>query len=43
MKIVKDFERMGDHLENIIELTGLQITKKVKTTETAMGNLPRNV
>ena len=39
MKIVKDFERMGDHFENIIELTEYQITKKVKTTETAMGNL----
>jgi phosphate:Na+ symporter len=39
MKIVKDFERMGDHFENIIELTEYQITKKVKTTETAMENL----
>ena len=36
IKIVKDIERMGDHFENIIELTEYQITTKVKISESAM-------
>ena len=36
MKIVKDIEKMGDHFENIIELTAYQITMKVKISESAM-------
>ena len=36
IKIVKDIERMGDHFENIIELTEYQITMKVKISESAM-------
>ena len=36
MKIVKDIERMGDHFENIIELTEYQVTMKVKISESAM-------
>ena len=43
MKFVKDIERMGDHFENIIELTEYQITTKVNISESAMGSFIRNV
>jgi phosphate:Na+ symporter len=39
MKTVKDIERIGDHFENIIELTEYQVTMKVKISESAMETL----
>ncbi|TMW73813.1 Na/Pi cotransporter family protein [Alteribacter natronophilus] len=39
MNTVRDLERVGDHMENIVELTEYQITNKVKISELAMQDL----
>ncbi|WP_280768457.1 Na/Pi cotransporter family protein [Salipaludibacillus daqingensis] len=39
MDTVRDIERVGDHMENIIELTEYQVTNKVKMSELAMQDL----
>ena len=39
IKIIKDIERIGDHFDNIIELTEYQITMKVKISESALEML----
>ncbi|WP_416151959.1 Na/Pi cotransporter family protein [Salipaludibacillus sp. HK11] len=39
MDTVRDIERVGDHMENVIELTEYQITNKVKMSELAMQDL----
>ncbi|MCE7794259.1 Na/Pi cotransporter family protein [Salipaludibacillus sp. CUR1] len=39
MGTVRDIERVGDHMENIIELTEYQVTNKVKMSEMAMEDL----
>ncbi|WP_162843787.1 Na/Pi cotransporter family protein [Salisediminibacterium halotolerans] len=39
MDTVRDLERVGDHMENIVELTEYQIANKVKMSESAMVDL----
>lgn len=39
MEAVRDFERIGDHCENIVELIDFGDVNKVKLTEDAMGDL----
>jgi phosphate:Na+ symporter len=39
MDTVRDIERVGDHMENIIELAEYQVTNKVKMSELAMEDL----
>lgn len=39
MDTVRDIERIGDHVENIVELVGYQITNKVKLTDSAKQDL----
>ncbi|PYZ95308.1 sodium-dependent phosphate transporter [Salipaludibacillus keqinensis] len=39
MDTVRDIERVGDHMENIVELTEYQITNKVKMSDLAMEDL----
>jgi phosphate:Na+ symporter len=39
MDAVRDIERIGDHMENIIELVDYQITHKVKLSDSAMNDL----
>ncbi|PYZ98641.1 sodium-dependent phosphate transporter [Alteribacter lacisalsi] len=39
MDTVRDLERVGDHMENIVELTEYQITNKVKISDLAMQDL----
>ncbi len=43
METVRDIERIGDHFENIIELTEYVTSIAVKLTEDAMDDLIRNV
>ncbi|TLS36297.1 Na/Pi cotransporter family protein [Pseudalkalibacillus caeni] len=39
MDSVRDIERIGDHMENIVELVDYQISNKVKMTDLAMNDL----
>lgn len=39
MDMVRDFERLGDHFENIIELGEYQVNNKVKMSEDAKENI----
>jgi phosphate:Na+ symporter len=39
MDTVRDIERVGDHMENIIELAEYQVTNKVKMSDLAMEDL----
>lgn len=39
MDVVRDIERIGDHFENILELTQYQITNKIQFTEHAQEDL----
>ncbi|WP_051287640.1 Na/Pi cotransporter family protein [Alkalicoccus chagannorensis] len=39
MDTVRDIERVGDHMENIVELKEYQITNKVKLSESAVEDL----
>lgn len=39
MDTVRDIERVGDHMENIVELKDYQIANKVKLSESAMEDL----
>ena len=39
MDMVRDFERLGDHFENIIELGEYQVNNKVKLSEDAKENI----
>ena len=39
MDVVRDIERVGDHFENILELTQYQITNKIQFTEHAQEDL----
>ncbi|MCT8137006.1 Na/Pi cotransporter family protein [Anaerobacillus sp. CMMVII] len=39
MNTIRDFERIGDHMENIMELVEYQITNKVKFSESAIADL----
>ncbi|MFV8828792.1 Na/Pi cotransporter family protein [Alkalihalobacterium sp. APHAB7] len=39
MSSIRDFERIGDHMENIMELVDYQITNKVKFSDTAIQDL----
>ncbi|WP_216828774.1 Na/Pi cotransporter family protein [Alkalihalobacterium elongatum] len=39
MSTIRDFERIGDHMENIMELVDYQITNKVKFSDTAIQDL----
>ncbi len=39
MDSVRDIERIGDHMENIVELVDYQISNKVKMTDVAMKDL----
>src|SRR5699024_11278746 len=39
MDSVRDFERIGDHFENIIELVDYKITNKINLTEKAHEDL----
>ncbi|KHF41954.1 Na/Pi cotransporter family protein [Halalkalibacter okhensis] len=39
MNTIRDFERIGDHMENIMELVEYQITNKVKFSESAVSDL----
>lgn len=39
MSTVRDIERMGDHMENIIELTEFQVANRVKMSDLAMQDL----
>lgn len=39
MDTVRDIERVGDHMENIIELTEYQVANKVKMSDLAMQDL----
>ncbi|WP_245547004.1 Na/Pi cotransporter family protein [Evansella cellulosilytica] len=39
MDTVRDIERVGDHMENIIELAEYQVTNKVKVSELALEDL----
>ncbi|MBU9722447.1 Na/Pi cotransporter family protein [Bacillus alkalicola] len=39
MDTVRDIERIGDHMENIIELAEYQVTNKVKVSELAQQDL----
>ncbi|MCM3442112.1 Na/Pi cotransporter family protein [Metabacillus halosaccharovorans] len=39
MDTVRDIERIGDHIENVVELVGYQLTNKVKLTDSAKKDL----
>ncbi|MEB1806105.1 MAG: Na/Pi cotransporter family protein [Bacillaceae bacterium] len=39
MSTIRDLERIGDHMENIMELVDYQITNKVKFSDTAISDL----
>lgn len=39
MDTVRDIERVGDHMENIVELNEYKISNKVKLSEKAIGDL----
>lgn len=39
MHTIRDIERIGDHYENIIELTEYQLANNIKLTDTAMNDL----
>ncbi|QKS73212.1 Na/Pi cotransporter family protein [Paenalkalicoccus suaedae] len=39
MDTVRDIERVGDHMENIVELSEFQVANKVKMSELAMDDL----
>ncbi len=39
MDSVRDIERIGDHMENIVELADYQLSNKVKMTDVAMKDL----
>lgn len=39
MDSVRDIERIGDHMENVVELVDYQISNKVKMTDVAMKDL----
>ncbi|MED1602956.1 Na/Pi cotransporter family protein [Alkalihalophilus marmarensis] len=39
MNTIRDLERIGDHMENIMELVEYQITNKVKFSESAVADL----
>ncbi|OLO40564.1 sodium-dependent phosphate transporter [Alkalihalophilus pseudofirmus] len=41
MSTIRDIERIGDHMENIMELVDYQITNKVKFSDTAIEDLDR--
>ncbi|RST77701.1 Na/Pi cotransporter family protein [Siminovitchia acidinfaciens] len=41
LNTVMDLERIGDHIENIMELVDSQISSKVKFSESAMNDLDR--
>ncbi|VEF46347.1 Na/Pi-cotransporter family protein [Bacillus freudenreichii] len=41
LNTVMDLERIGDHIENIMELVNSQINSKVKFSESAMNDLDR--
>ncbi|MGO4887182.1 Na/Pi cotransporter family protein [Anaerobacillus sp. MEB173] len=39
MDTIRDIERIGDHMENVIELVDYQITNKLKLSDSAMTDL----